>query len=128
MEQGREENNSPPSLDVIGKHFETTNVSAQQIEQQVERVTQNIANQLMDHVNPQVGWFEATVSKNTKLNDEGQNRKIHDRYCTVQVTQDILEFLNKWMGFHSKPPKLSLLVGRKCPGSMRLVLIDDSLK
>ena len=44
IEQGREEPNPSPSLDVTEKTFETPTVSAQQIEQQVERVTQNIAN------------------------------------------------------------------------------------
>ena len=51
------------------------------------------------------------MSKNNNLNDEGQNRNRHDRYHLVQVTQDILGFLDKQTGFHSKPPKLSLLVG-----------------
>ena len=55
IEQGRKESNPSPSLDVTGKNFETLTVSAQQIKQQVERVTQNIANQLVDHVNQQVG-------------------------------------------------------------------------
>ena len=40
-EQGREEPNLTPSLDIIGKHFETLTVSAQQTEQQVERTTQS---------------------------------------------------------------------------------------
>ena len=44
IEQGREEPNPKP-----------TTVSAQQIEQQVERFTQNIASQLTDHVNQQIG-------------------------------------------------------------------------
>ena len=51
IEQGREELNPSPSLDVTGKNFEIPTVSAQQIEQQVEKVIQNIANQLVDHVN-----------------------------------------------------------------------------
>ena len=38
IEQGREEPNPSSSLDVTGKNFETPTVSAQQIEQQVERV------------------------------------------------------------------------------------------
>ena len=44
IEQDMEEPKSTPSLDVTGEIFETPRVSAQQIEQQVERVTQNIAN------------------------------------------------------------------------------------
>ena len=55
IEQHREEPNPSPSLDVTGKNFETATVSAQQIGQQVERVTQNVSNQLVDHVNQQVG-------------------------------------------------------------------------
>ena len=44
IEQGREESNLPPSLGITGKNFKTPTVSAQQIEQQVERVTQSITN------------------------------------------------------------------------------------
>ena len=73
IEESREEPNPSPSLDVTGKHFETPTVSVQQIEQQVQRVTQNIANWLVDHVNQQAGWLEAIVSKNTNINDERQN-------------------------------------------------------
>ena len=59
IEQGREEPNPSPSLNVTGKKFETPTVSAQQ----VERVTQNIATQLVDHVNQEVGQLKAIVSQ-----------------------------------------------------------------
>ena len=45
IEQGREEPNPSPSLDITGKNFKTHTVSAQQIEQQVETMApQNIVN------------------------------------------------------------------------------------
>ena len=44
IEWGREEPNPSPSLDITGKNVETATFSTQQIEQWVERVTQNIAN------------------------------------------------------------------------------------
>ena len=102
IQQGREEPNLSPSLDVTGKNFETPIISAQQIEQHIEKVTQNIAHWLVDHVNQQVGWLEAIVSKNTNVNGERQNGNRYDRYHPVQVMQDISGFLDKWMGFHSK--------------------------
>ena len=55
IEQNRDKPNPSPSLDVTGKIFETPTGSFQQIEQQVQRATQNFANQLVDHVNQQVG-------------------------------------------------------------------------
>ena len=55
--------------------------------------------------------MEAIVSRNTNMNDEGQNRNKFDRYCPIQVAQDVLGFLDKQMGFHSKPSKLSLFSG-----------------
>ena len=55
IEQSRGEPNPSPSLDVTGKNSETPIASVQKIEQQVQRVTQNIANQLVDHMNQQVG-------------------------------------------------------------------------
>ena len=116
IEQGREEPNPFPTLDITGKNFKTTTVSAQQIEQKVERVTQSIANWLGDHVNQEIGQLEAIVSKNTNLNDEGQNGNRHDRYCPVQVAQNVLRFLDKQMGFHSKLPKLNLFSGEEVPG------------
>ena len=89
IEQGREEPNPPPSLDITGKKFETATVSAQQIDQQVERATQSITDQLVDHVNQQVGCLEAIVSKNTNLNDDRQDENSHDRYHPIEVTQDV---------------------------------------
>ena len=68
------------------------------------------------------------VSRNSNMNDEGQNGNRLDRYHPVQVPHDILRFIDKQMGFHSKSPNLSLLVGRWCLGNMGLVLIDSSLK
>ena len=53
IEQGKKEPSPPPSLDVTGKNFETPPVW--QIEQQVQRVTQNIVDRLVEHVNKQVG-------------------------------------------------------------------------
>ena len=44
IEQGREEPNPSPSLDIRGKNFEAPTSSIQHIEQQVERVIQNIVN------------------------------------------------------------------------------------
>ena len=44
IEQGREEPNPLPSLDITGKNFKNPIVSAHQIEQQVERATQSITN------------------------------------------------------------------------------------
>ena len=101
--------------------------SVQHIEQ-VERVTQNVANWLVDHVNQQVIRLEAIVSKNTNLNDDRQNKSKTDRYHPVPVTQDVSGYLDRHMGFHSKPLKLSLLVGRKYRENMRLALRDGCLK
>ena len=50
------------------------------------------------------------------MNDKGQNRNRLDRYCPVQVAQDVSGFLDKQMGFHSKPPKLSLFSVEEVPG------------
>ena len=72
IEQGRAESNLSPSLDIMGKNFISPSVSAQKIEQQVERVTQSITNQLFDHVKQQVAHLEAIVSKTTNLKDDGQ--------------------------------------------------------
>ena len=41
---------------------------------------------------------------------------------------DVSGHLDKCTGFHSKPPKCSLLVGTKYPGNMRLALIDGTLR
>ena len=54
IEQSREELNPSPRMEVTGKIFETPTASVQQIEQ-VQRITQNPANQLVDHVNQKVG-------------------------------------------------------------------------
>ena len=54
IEQVRKEPNPSPSLDVTGKTFETPTASVQQIEQQVQRVTQNIVDRLVENVNQQV--------------------------------------------------------------------------
>ena len=43
----------PPFWILQEKNLKTPTVSDQQIKQQVERVTQSIANQLVDHVNQQ---------------------------------------------------------------------------
>ena len=56
------------------------------------------------------------MSKNIHLNDESQNRDRVDRYHPVQVAQDIVGFLNKQMGFHCNPPKLSLFSMKEVPG------------
>ena len=111
IEQEREEPNPSPSSDVTGKNFETPTASVQQ----VERVTQCIVNRLVDHVNQQVGRLEDIVSKNTNLNDDRQNDNRTDRYHPVQVMQDVSGYLDKHMGFHSKPPKLSLFSGEEVP-------------
>ena len=115
IEQGKEEPNPSPSLDVTGKNFETHTASVQQIEQQVQRVTQNIVDRLVEHVNQQVGQLEAIVSKNTNLNDERQNRDRLDRYHPVQVVQDIAGFLDKQIEFHSKPLNKAFLGWRRYP-------------
>ena len=127
IEQGRDEPNPSPSLDITGKKFETHTASVQQIEQQVQRVTQNIVDRLVEHVNQQVGQLEAIVSKHTNLNDERQDNNKLDRCHPVQVAQEVSGFLDKWMGFHSKPPKLSLFSWRRYLRNMRLVSIDGSL-
>ena len=44
IEQGMEESNLPSSFDIMGKNFKIPTLSAQQIEQQVERATQHITN------------------------------------------------------------------------------------
>ena len=106
------------------KNFKTATVSAQQIEQLVERATQSITDQLVDHANQQVGCLEATVSKNTNLNDDGW----HEKYHPIEVTQDVLHFLTSEWGFTPSPLNSAFLVGRRWLGSMRLVLIDGFLK
>ena len=68
------------------------------------------------------------MSKNTNLNDERQNGDRLDRYPPVQTVQDILGFLDKQMGFHSKLPKLSLFSGEVEPGKHETSLINGSLK
>ena len=55
IEQGREGPNPSPSLDVTWKNFESPTASVQQIEHQFQRVAQNIADRLVEHVNQQVG-------------------------------------------------------------------------
>ena len=67
-------------------------------------------------MNQQVVRLEAIVSKNTNLNDDRQNSSRTDRYHHVPVTQDVSGYLDKHMGFHSKPPKLSLFSGEEVPG------------
>ena len=52
-------------------------------------------------MNQQVGRLETIVPKNTNLNDDRQNNNKSDRYCPVQVTQDVSGYLDKYMGFHS---------------------------
>ena len=102
---------NPPALTIWisqGKNSKTPTVSAQQIEQQVEGATQSIIYQLVDHVNQQLHCLEAIVSKSTNLNDDGQDENRHDRYHPIDNIQDVSGFLNKQMGIHSKPPKLSL--------------------
>ena len=116
IEQGKEEPNLPSQFGYHGKIFKTPTVSAQQIEQQVESVTQSTTNSLVDHDNQQVGHLEAIVSKSTNLNDDGQHENRHNRYHPVEVTQDISGFLDKQLGFHSKPPKLSLFSREEVPG------------
>ena len=44
IKQGKEEPQLSPSSDVTGKNFKTPTTSVQQIEQEVQRVTQNTAN------------------------------------------------------------------------------------
>ena len=46
---------------MLGKNFETPTAYIQHVEQQVERVTQSIANCLVDHVNQQAARLEAIV-------------------------------------------------------------------
>ena len=99
IEQGKEEPNPSPSLDVTGKNSETPTASVQQIEQQEERVTQSIVNHLVDHVNQQVGRLEAIVSNNMNLNDDRQNNNGTDRYHPVQVLHDVSGYLDKCMEF-----------------------------
>ena len=70
----------------------------------------------MDHLNQQVGQLEAIVSRNTNASDEVQDESRPDRYHPVQMTQNVSGFLNRQMGFHSKPPKLSLFSGEEVPG------------
>ena len=64
-------------------------------------------------VNQQVGRLEAVVSKNTNLNDERQVNSKTDRYHPVQVTQHMSGYLDRCMGFYSKPSKLSLFSGEE---------------
>ena len=66
-------------------------------------------------MNQQVGRLEAIVSKNTNLNDDGHNNSKTDRYHPVPVSQDVSGYLDKHMGFYSKPPKLSLFNGEEVP-------------
>ena len=67
-------------------------------------------------MNQQVGRLEAIISKSTNLNDDRQNNNKTDRYHPVQVTQDVSGYLDKHMGFQSKPHKLSLFSGEEVPG------------
>ena len=66
-------NPTHPEFGYYGENLETPTVSAQQIEQQVERTMQSITTWLLDHVNQQIGPLEAIVSKSTNLNDDGQH-------------------------------------------------------
>ena len=104
----REEPSQCPSLDITGKNSETPTVSAHQIEQQVERATQSIMDCLVDHVNHQVGQLEAFVSKHTSLNYDGQQENRYEQYCPIDTAWEVVGSTDKWMGFHSRPPKLSL--------------------
>ena len=97
IEQGREKPNPYPSFNITGENFETPTVSAQWIEQQVERVVQNIANQLVDHVNQQVGQLEAIVSKNTNMNDKGRTEIDLTDIALYKLHRMFWDFLtNRW--------------------------------
>ena len=100
--------------------FETPTVSAQQIQQQIGRAIQSITNQLVDHVNQQVGHLEATVSQSTNLNDNGQHENRHARYCPVDITQNVSGFfLTSDKGFIPRPLNSAFLAGRRYLGCMR---------
>ena len=71
-------------------------------------------------MNQQVGRLEATVSKYTNLNDDRQNNSKTDRYYPVALSQDVSGYLDKCMGFQSKPPKLSLFSGKEVPGKHKI--------
>ena len=107
IRHGREGPGPCPSLDIKGQNFKTPNASAHQIEQ-VERATQSITDHLVEHVNWQVGWLEAIVFKNTSLNNKGQQENRYDWYCPIDVAWEVVGPTDKWTGFHSKPPKLSI--------------------
>ena len=109
-------------------NFKTPTSSVQHIEQQVERVTQNIVNQLVNHVSQQVGRLEAIVSKNKYLNDNRQNDSKTDRYHPAPVTQDVSGYHDWHMGFHSKTLNSVFLVRRRYPGNTRLALTDGASK
>ena len=68
------------------------------------------------------------MSKHTSSNNDGQQENRYDQYCPIDVTWDAVGPGDRQMGFHSKPPKPSLLAGRRYLGSMRSVLIDVFLK
>ena len=101
--------------------------SVQHIEQQVERVMHSVANQLVNHVNQQVGRLEAIVSKNTNLNDDRQDNSKTDRYHPVQVTQDMSGYLDRW-DFTLNPLNSVFLMGRRYLGNIRLALTDGFSK
>ena len=42
--------------------------------------------------------------------------------ATLQIAQDISRFVDKRMGSHSKPPKLSLFSGEEVPGKHEVSL------
>ena len=123
-----DEPNPSSSLDSIGKCFETPTASLHQIEQQVEKVTQNIANRLVNHINQQVGRLETIVSRNTNLNVDKQNNNRTDIFHPVQVTQDVASCIDKHVDFHPKPPKLNFLAGRRYLVNTRLASIDGFSK
>ena len=120
---GREEPDLCLSLDIRGK-ISNPPASAHQIEQQVERATQSIMDCLVDHV----GWLEAIVSKHISLNNDGQQENRYDWYHPIDPAQEVAVPTDKWKGFHSRPPKLSLFNWGRYPGNMRSVLIDGFLK
>ena len=71
----------------------------------------------MDHLNQHSGMTGRLLSLETLISgDEGQNEGRPDKYHPVQMTQDVSGFLNKQIGFHSKPPKLSLFSREEVPG------------
>ena len=73
-------------------------------------------------MNQQIGRLGAIVSKNTNLNDDRQNNSKTDRYHPVPLRQDMSGYLDKCMGFYSKPPKLSLFSREEVPGRHEISL------